>query len=239
MHSLAEVLSGLPVDEVARRCALTYLGQGTDASDEQLSRHLRVAAERCVDVASARSCVRTFDARDPDVALSGARLKEHLAGAVEVTLFCVTLGAAVDRELRLLAATNPFGEAVFDAVASAATERLADAIEADVRAKARARGLFCGWRFSPGYADTPLAEQTRVLALLDAARTAGITCTSSHLMVPTKSVTAIIGVHEEPQEGLASTCGICDLRRFCTLRRRGVTCGNRGDVSDLGSGERN
>lgn len=235
-HSLAEVMEGLPEDEVARRCALSFLGQGAHDVGEELSGRLREAAVRCARVSSPRSCVRTFDAHDPEVAIAGTTLGRHLAGAVEVTLFCVTLGAGVDRELRLLAATDPFGQAVFDAFASAATERLADAVEADIRERERERGLFCGWRFSPGYADTPLTEQTRVLRLLDAARTAGITCTPAHLMVPTKSVTAIVGAHEEMQEGLASACGVCDLARFCALRRRGTTCGNRGDATCTGSG---
>ena len=49
-------------------------------------------------------------------------------------------------------------------------------------------------RFSPGYGDLPLSVQPAFLAALDATRRLGITLTSSFLMVPTKSVTAFVGV---------------------------------------------
>ena len=49
-------------------------------------------------------------------------------------------------------------------------------------------------RYSPGYGDFPLAAQRTLLGLLDASRQVGVSLTDSLLMVPSKSVSAIIGV---------------------------------------------
>ena len=52
-------------------------------------------------------------------------------------------------------------------------------------------------RYSPGYGDWPLEAQRRLFELLDAPRKAGVSLTDSLLMVPSKSVSAIIGVKTE------------------------------------------
>jgi cobalamin-dependent methionine synthase I len=49
-------------------------------------------------------------------------------------------------------------------------------------------------RFSPGYGDLPLEIQKPLLSFLDAEKTVGITLSSSLLMTPTKSITAIAGI---------------------------------------------
>ena len=68
-----------------------------------------------------------------------------------------------------------------------------DSIEDDIRAEL-APGESLVARYSPGYADFPLAAQRELLALLDAPRKVGVSLTDSLLMVPSKSVSAVIGV---------------------------------------------
>lgn len=213
---------------------LRYLGYGgQELSDELLARIDKMVA-RCAEVARPRSWTRSFAVRscgEDEVTLEGCALRltgrdiaEHLHNAREVVLVATTLGAGVDQELRRLSLTDPLGQVVFDAAATAAVERAVDKVEARVRAAAAARGLYCSWRFSPGYGDLPLDVQPQVLSVLDASRRLGITLTPSNLMVPTKSVTALIGIHPTPQPGLASSCAVCSLAKFCELRSRGITC---------------
>ena len=49
-------------------------------------------------------------------------------------------------------------------------------------------------RFSPGYSDFPLEFQRVLLAYLDAKNTVGIDLTDKILMVPSKSITAVLGI---------------------------------------------
>ena len=49
-------------------------------------------------------------------------------------------------------------------------------------------------RYSPGFGDFPLSAQREILSVLDAARAIGVSLTDTLLMVPSKSVSAVIGV---------------------------------------------
>jgi cobalamin-dependent methionine synthase I len=100
----------------------------------------------------------------------------------------VTLGAGVDMLLRRKSVTSPSEHFVCDAVASALAETAADMAEAFFLGS-------CGHRprYSPGYGDLPLDIQRDVLSLCDAKRLLGINLNDTNLMIPTKSITAIIG----------------------------------------------
>ncbi|MDO4796974.1 MAG: vitamin B12 dependent-methionine synthase activation domain-containing protein [Coriobacteriales bacterium] len=203
---------------------LRYLGYSGQELTPQLEARIDAMEERCREVARPAFVSRAFGPETLPLELPGNDIAEHLRGAVEVLLVAVTLGLGVDRELRRLSLTDPLDQVLFDAAATWAVERETDRVEAQVRADAAKRGLYCSWRFSPGYGDLPLDVQPALLAVLNASRRLGITLTPSNLMVPTKSVTAIIGLHPTPQPGLASSCAVCSLSEFCALRTRGVRC---------------
>lgn len=222
-------ITSVDEDEVMR--SLGYRGQ--ELSPE-LADRMRAVMARCVEVARPRGGMASFhvarrtgdslELRGCALRLSGRDIARHLADADEVALFAVTLGADVDRELRRLSLVDPLEQVVFDAAASALVERAADAANARIRAYAAAAGAYTSWRFSPGYGDLPLLTQGPLLAALDANRQLGITLTQTNLMVPTKSVTAVVGIHPTPQPGLESSCSVCSLAEFCTLRLNGRTC---------------
>lgn len=204
---------------------LRYLGyRGQDIAPELEARIAEVAA-RCEEIARPMSLWQSFA---PELMrLPGNDIARHLDGAIEVVLMAVTLGHGVDRELRRLSLVDPLEQVIFDAAATAAVERLADKTEARIRMESAERGLFCSWRFSPGYGDLPLGVQPDVLARLNASRRLGITCTPSYLMVPTKSVTAIVGVHPTPQEGVVDACDLCNLSAGCERAWTNLRCGGR------------
>lgn len=232
-------VASLEVPSVNRNEVLRYLGyRGQELTPEMEARLAQVTA-RGLELARPRACLRAFEVKDrvvnddgvPEVRLAdcalilpGKSIAEHLDGAVSVGIMAVTLGAEVDRELRRLSLTDALEQVLFDAVCTAIVERAADSAEALLVADAAQRGLYTNWRFSPGYGDLPLSCQPALLAVLDATRRLGLTLTPSLLMVPTKSVTAVLGYFHEPREGTRSDCGTCNLREFCTIRRKGMTC---------------
>ena len=220
-------LSGASADPCVLDQTLTFLGYAGQTLTPEMVGRIGEAIEEVEKVARPLASVSTFAADEVPLELEGRDIQDHLAGACQVVLVAATLGAGVDAELRRLKVCDPVGQVLFDAAASAYIERVMDVLEADIRNQAQQEGLYCGWRFSPGYGDFPLSVQPRLLAVLDASRRLGITLSESYLMVPTKSVTAIIGKHPTPQEGLAKTCSICSLSRFCSMRSRGVTCARK------------
>ena len=93
----------------------------------------------------------------------------------------------------------PYAVFVYDAVGSALAESVCDEAEKMIK-----RNSKCRPRFSPGYGDFPLSVQRDVLSLVNAERLVGITLTDTNLMLPQKSITAVVGIsknefHKHPQ----------------------------------------
>ena len=113
-------------------------------------------------------------------------------GKDECLLLVATLGIGVDRLVMRTASISPSDAFVIDAMADALVEALCD------YAQARATfGLDTTGRFSPGYGDLELDLGREIIAMTDAERTLGIKHTSGGLMVPKKSVNAIIAIRKD------------------------------------------
>ena len=155
----------------------------------------------------------------------GADIATHLQGAKECALMACTLGAKSEQELLRLNAANPLDALIYDAACSALIERVADATEARVVAEAAERGLHTNWRFSPGYGDLPLSVQPRFLAVLGAYEAIGLSATDTDLLLPTKSITAIVGLFDDaPVRKKPQACASCHLKDFCAIRAAGRVC---------------
>lgn len=135
--------------------------------------------------------------RFEDVFIAGGRdsksLAKHLKGCHAVYLLCATIGATFDALQRRTAARSPSDAFVLQAIGAAAIEALVDDTELEMQ-RELAEGESLVQRYSPGYGDYPLDAQRRLLALLDAPRTVGVSLTDALVMAPSKSVSAIIGV---------------------------------------------
>lgn len=99
-----------------------------------------------------------------------------------------TIGGAFDRWQRRLGLLSAVDALVSQAIGAAAVELVMDEVEAEAKA---ALGGSWGARRSPGYGEMPLSASREILAKLDASRRIGIVCTADHLLLPSKSVTAI------------------------------------------------
>ena len=124
-----------------------------------------------------------------EVSVTSRALGQHLAGCRQAVLFAATVGAEADRLISRAERTSPVRALLLDALFSERVEALCDAFTALWNEPHR--------RFSPGYGDLPLAFQREVFRLLDCPRRIGLTLGENLLMMPTKSVTAIVGVKEE------------------------------------------
>lgn len=114
-------------------------------------------------------------------------LRRCLGAAKRFYLFAATLGHEVDLLIRRTAALSAADLLIVQAVAATAIEQYIDDVEPTLEGP-RTR------RYSPGYGDLPLDVQPKFLSLIEAEKSLGITLTDTNLMIPSKSVTAIIGV---------------------------------------------
>lgn len=120
-------------------------------------------------------------------------LSAHLSGCRETCLVCGTLGVGFDAFLRKVSATSGADALIVQAIGTAAIEQLMDSVENEIMAEL-SNGESLTSRYSPGYGDFPLSAQRTILTLLDATRKVGVSLTDTMLMVPSKSVSAVIGV---------------------------------------------
>ena len=156
--------------------------------------------------------------------LAGKDIRELLEGCGEAVLMAVTLGQEIDRLLARSSVSNMADAVIMDACASTAIENVADNFEMDLRRELETEKLYLTDRFSPGYGDLPLSVQGQLCAALDTQRKIGLSVSSSMLMIPGKSVTALLGISEKPKPLRKRGCESCSLFRTCTYRREGRNC---------------
>lgn len=210
--------------------AFRYMGQRGELTAE-----LRGLAEECearlLKAIDPKLVYAVFDIeRSENISVSGTPLKltgksirEQLENCGKCALMAVTLGAGVDRVIREFESNAMEKAFVADALASAAVEQVCDLAEAEI--KGRLAGAFFTWRFSPGYGDLPLDIQRDFLDVLNARRRIGLTVTDSLILIPRKSVTAIIGISDNELEPKTRGCSTCILQEKCEFRKRGERCG--------------
>lgn len=233
--------NGLRLD---RDEALGYLGYTGQQVDESLLGRFHALADACEQQLSPSFAWAVFpldeertqwgdEAENPQIVLAGCGLVlaghdicAHVRGACAVALLACTLGLPSERELRKHAAVSAADGLMYGAAASALVEACANTAESAVVAAAAQVGLHTNWRYSPGYGDLPLAVQPAFLRAVDATRRLGMSATSTCLLVPTKSVTAVVGLFDSPRAGadVRTACGTCQLRKSCQLRKQGRTC---------------
>ena len=143
------------------------------------------------------------------LAVRSRDLARVLAGCRHAFLFCATLGAGIDALLRRYSQMSGADALMAQAAATAAIEGWCDACAEKLLAEPAVAGERLRMRFSPGYGDLPLAVQRPLLQILDSARRAGIVLTETCLMIPSKSVSAIIGVGPELAAPCPAGCRAC------------------------------
>lgn len=211
--------------------AYRYMG-GVGTPDAALTAELERAAALIAEAAVPREISKlcALDKSDgillkgTTLRLTGKSVEALLNGCDRCVIFCATLGGAVDMLIRKGLLRDRTFTAMLDACANSAIERLCDDIEASLAAEFQAQGLYLTDRFSPGYGDLPLALQHDFCAALDTARKIGVQLSKSALMIPSKSVTALIGVSAHPQQHRESGCRDCARAANCNFLRNGVTC---------------
>lgn len=146
--------------------------------------------------------------------LSVGRISIAFQKAPQVVVFLVTIGEAVDRITRRLQHEGQvFKSSFFDSICSYLVDDFAAVLQEEI--SLQFPDLHPTHRFSPGYCDWDLSEQTKLFSLFST-RPTGIELNGSCAMSPRKSVSGIFGLSFERQED-TSPCRMC--RHDCSYRR--------------------
>lgn len=202
--------------------ALRYLGH-RGAPDGELLRRIEALSGSLIRAAKPRLVWRRLPLNpENEYLLAGQDLRELLRECTDVVLFAATLGAEVELLLRRTQHRDMADAVILDACADCAIENVCDNFCADLAAEAAPAHLTD--RFSPGYGDLPLAHQRVLFDALNVTRRIGVTLTESGIMLPQKSVTAILGIAPTPQPRRDNRCAACSMYDTCTRRKEGNPC---------------
>lgn len=157
------------------------------------------------------------------VSLSGTNIESHdlaghLRGCSEGFLFACTLGIGVDSLIKRYSLTELHMLPVVQAVAAAYTEYCADSAQQELEEYASSHGMYLRPRYSPGYGDFQLSSQRFIFDALQISKTIGVSLTDSFLMVPFKSITAVIGLSNDPTQCHINKCMTCTAKN-CPFRK--------------------
>lgn len=205
------------------------LGYWQQAPDEVSQKETERAAALLEQTATPRWIYHQFRlertmVQPVGIQLQGKDIAAHLTDCESCAFLALTLGAGVEHALRNAGASNMSQAVMLDVAASVLVEQYADLAEETLRDKIEAQGQFLTGRFSPGYGDFPLALQADILRLLDAPKAIGLTTNNSSLLLPRKSITAVLGVASKPVKGKLAGCAGCALQDKCSFKKEGKTC---------------
>ena len=155
--------------------------------------------------------------------MQGEDIKNHLVGCEKAVVMCATLGAEIDKMIRINQISDMAKAVVLDSFASVAVEQICKGVDKLLADKYN--DYYFTFRFSPGYGDYPIELQKEFLKLLDAHRKIGLSTNDNFLLTPSKSVTAIAGLSKTPVEKKKRGCAACDMRERCKYNKNGEHCG--------------
>ena len=212
-----------------------YMGYGGNEPDPEVASEAELCLTRLLEETEPKTVWRRFPmelkggevVRIEGMEIRSSALYRNLAGCREVFLMAATLGLSPDRMTAREQAAGRVSRAVMlQAAAAALIEEVCDELNGQLRIEAAREGKSLRPRFSPGYGDFRLEHQTELFRILEVQKRIGVTLTEHLLMMPSKSVTAVIGISDTPPDtqcgeqgdGLTSGCGTCD-RTDCSFRK--------------------
>ncbi|MBQ7504390.1 MAG: methionine synthase [Ruminococcus sp.] len=211
----------IKLTSIDRGETLRYLGSGKVEMNSETDKLLDICEKELLLAVRPKYLYKTIKINEADI-IQGESVKAHLKGCEKAVLLCATLGSETDKLIRTAQVTDMAKAVVLDAMASSAVEKVCDEVESLI--KAENPDKFLTWRFSPGYGDYPLSLQGELLRILDAPRRIGLCTNENSILTPTKSVTAIIGVSDNPIENKRKGCASCNLKNTCKFRKAGTRC---------------
>lgn len=226
----------LTKEDINHKEVLRYLGNPDGVSlGEDLDSLILQAEEEALGAVKAgylyRVCDLSFDSTGVVLAgtslcLSGKSIAEHLLGAQKSVVMVATLGVAMDQLIARTQYKDMTKTVVLDSIAAALIETVCNRAESEILSQEELSDYSSNFRFSPGYGDLPMELQPQFLAVLDATRKLGLTCTPTNILIPRKSVTAVFGLFENAPLAVEKSCEGCVLWKTCRLRKGGISCGH-------------
>lgn len=223
----AEPISNFMIQEVLR-----YIGLPKAQADNEILEKIRATYQELEQMSSPKGIYKCFPVslesgvlvfKDTPLKVMSQDLMKLFEKCKKVYILAVTLGQSVDRLIMQKQKRDMFDALLTDTCASVRVDTICDELEKKIIEEID-ENEFLTMRFSPGYGDVPLDIQQNIMDILEASKKIGISLTKANMLVPTKSVTALIGVSSQ-KEDRKKSCAFCSMVKVCSYRKRGDQCG--------------
>lgn len=211
--------------DIRTKEAVRYLGYGRHAIDEPTLELIQDTFRELDQVADARFVYRIFEIieeNENQLTIGGLRIQsrnlyKNLKNCKQGIVFCATLGTGVDLLLKRYSVSDMSKTVVLQACAAAFLEEYCDRMQKQIE-DGLENGLYLRPRFSPGYGDFSILHQKELLQMTDASKKIGLALTEGYMLIPTKSITAVMGISSEARDCTIKGCEMC-TKEDCIYRR--------------------
>lgn len=194
------------IDALSYKDCAMFLGGRLDKMPEEIIEYMKKAEKEILSVASPKAVIEIFDIEaiisdeevpyvklvGTDFTPKGQSICKHLKDRQKAVFLCATAGPAVDRAIKKGQITDMAYAMVLDAMGGVYVETVCDQVEEIIKKELNTDKL--NFRFGLGYGDLPISQEPEFIHVLDATREIGVCSTGNYLLVPCKSVAAIIGI---------------------------------------------
>ncbi len=193
---------------------LRYLGYRGQTIEAKLHDLIDACIVEVEALAEARHVFREFDLYFSDqvciasygIILSGEAVRQHLQYSKKCIVMAVTIGKIIDQKINYYQYKDMAHATILDACATAYIEAVCDSLTKEFEEHYQQKGWQLTRRYSPGYGDFPLSMQPTILTLLNASKHISLTVNDHNLLIPRKSVTAIIGIEDKEHTDKQQKC---------------------------------
>ena len=130
-----------------------------------------------------------------NVTTNSSSLKKALKDCESVIVFAMTLGTDTDRLIASRASESSVCHTL-SAIATELMEEYADMVCDDIGTELKKDELKLLPRFGVGYGDFSIVHQADIINMCEGYKRCGITTTDAHMLVPSKSITGIMGIRK-------------------------------------------
>ena len=224
------MISDLKIDKDE---VLRYLYHKNEPLEKNLDYLVDSLIKETTDIARPRFIYNIFSIeknngiflQNTNLTLMGRDIARHLEKSEKCAVLCATLGSEIEMKINYYSKIELLKSVILDACASTLIEALCDNAENLIKEEAEKNGFFITSRYSPGYGDFDISIQKDLLNLIEAPKRIGVTVTDSFIMLPRKSVSAVIGFQSEKTKKEIDKCSTCNLKENCSFRKGNTYCG--------------
>ena len=219
--------------DVNKNEVLRYLGYKDQAYSEELDQLTDEMRKEIVAISHYKYIYKIVDVlkdddgnvylKDQPFPLLGESIQHHLKDAEKCVVMAATLGVGVEKRINYYSKVDLTKNFILDSCGTQLIEEVCDYLETVVREDLEIPYFFT-FRYSPGYGDYPITVQNQLVQFLDGYRKLGLSVTENHLLIPRKSVTALIGLQKKPVSEDRAKCVSCSMLGQCKFRKEGTRC---------------